>query len=442
MDAVERSPRAETAFDRVAGKLDLIETYVDQLSAVALPERLRADIREQRFIAHTLQIAIQAAWDAAAWIASAEGLGRRRRGYFAVRHLTALGLLPEPLGRTFGELNKTRNTLVHETALDPDFLENAVRWVPEALLEFVQAIRPTIQPLADVSQLAAALGSLQFGRIDEGLIVSSLLAIRGKDPERGLRQVASSNLEEALSQTRSALRKAVTFLRGAAQIPHVELLPYPETLAILGLFFHQNPIPSHRSQQLLIRWIWRGAAAHSDLALKNTMQALRFEGADESVRKLLALAETTSESAFDISLFSLRSARSKLQLAALAALHPRHLVTGEALDISALCEQPGGPAVLISFEYPEEGLTGRILHARRGDLKAELATCMDPEILRTHLISRKSHNALTGGDFEGFLRSRAKDLQKYIEDFLQAKAEWNASDRDRPTLASLIVADE
>ena len=49
--------------DLVAKKLAAIETCVADLRRLARPAELRRDLREQRFVEHTLQIAIQAALD-------------------------------------------------------------------------------------------------------------------------------------------------------------------------------------------------------------------------------------------------------------------------------------------------------------------------------------------------------------------------------------------
>ena len=56
-------------------KLALIETSVRELQTLARTEEIASDIREQRFVEHTLQIAIQAALDAASHVVSDERLG-------------------------------------------------------------------------------------------------------------------------------------------------------------------------------------------------------------------------------------------------------------------------------------------------------------------------------------------------------------------------------
>jgi uncharacterized protein YutE (UPF0331/DUF86 family) len=64
--------------DLIAKKLALIETSVRELQMLARPEEMWRDIREERFVEHTLQIAIQAALDIASHIVSDERLGEPR----------------------------------------------------------------------------------------------------------------------------------------------------------------------------------------------------------------------------------------------------------------------------------------------------------------------------------------------------------------------------
>jgi len=57
----------------LAKRLALIETCVSQLRILARPDAIAHDIREQRFVEHTLQIAIQAALDVASLVVSDRG---------------------------------------------------------------------------------------------------------------------------------------------------------------------------------------------------------------------------------------------------------------------------------------------------------------------------------------------------------------------------------
>jgi uncharacterized protein YutE (UPF0331/DUF86 family) len=64
-----------TDADLVVKKLAFIETCLRELRDLAKPERIERDLREERFVAHTLQLAIQAALDVASHIVSDERLG-------------------------------------------------------------------------------------------------------------------------------------------------------------------------------------------------------------------------------------------------------------------------------------------------------------------------------------------------------------------------------
>jgi len=61
--------------DLVAKKLARIVTCLHELRTLASVDRLREDVREERFVEHTLQIAIQSALDVASHIASDQRLG-------------------------------------------------------------------------------------------------------------------------------------------------------------------------------------------------------------------------------------------------------------------------------------------------------------------------------------------------------------------------------
>ena len=59
----------------VAKKLAFIETCVRELRTLARPERIADDLREERFVEHTLQVAIQAALDVGSHVVSDDRLG-------------------------------------------------------------------------------------------------------------------------------------------------------------------------------------------------------------------------------------------------------------------------------------------------------------------------------------------------------------------------------
>jgi uncharacterized protein YutE (UPF0331/DUF86 family) len=94
-------------------KLALIESCLSDLRRLARPETLATDVREQRFVQHTLQIAIQAALDVASHIVSDRRLGepRTNRELFDLLHRD--GWLEAPLAASLRNMAGFRNVLVH-----------------------------------------------------------------------------------------------------------------------------------------------------------------------------------------------------------------------------------------------------------------------------------------------------------------------------------------
>jgi len=129
----------------LAKKLASIETCVRELQTLARPEALRTDVREQRFVEHTLQIAIQAALDVASHIVSDERLGEPDTNPELFDLLVKAGWLPSALAAELRAMAGFRNVLVHgyqdvDLGVVEDVLENHLA----DLQAFVAAIRPRL----------------------------------------------------------------------------------------------------------------------------------------------------------------------------------------------------------------------------------------------------------------------------------------------------------
>ena len=59
----------------------------------------------------------------------------------------------------------------------------------------------------------------------------------------------------------------------------------------------------------------------------------------------------------------------------------------------------------------------------------------EPDVLASHAISESAIDALRRGDSDRFLEARNSDIQRTVEDFVDARAEWDHP--ARPPLASL-----
>jgi uncharacterized protein YutE (UPF0331/DUF86 family) len=126
----------------VAKKLALIETCVRQLRTLARPDALRSDVREERFVEHTLQVAIQSALDVASHIVSDERLGEPQTNRELFDLLVGAGRLPAELARVLRDMAGFRNVIVHGYQdVDLGVVEDVLRNHLDDLLAFVAAVR-------------------------------------------------------------------------------------------------------------------------------------------------------------------------------------------------------------------------------------------------------------------------------------------------------------
>ena len=127
-------------------KLAFIETWVRELRELARPERMAEDVREARFIEHTLQLAIQAALDVASHIVSARRLGEPETNRALFDLLGREGLVASALADSLHAMAGFRNVLVHgyvEVDLEvvQDILDNHL----DDLLAFAEQVRNSLR---------------------------------------------------------------------------------------------------------------------------------------------------------------------------------------------------------------------------------------------------------------------------------------------------------
>src|SRR5215475_7289030 len=95
--------------ESVDKKLAFIETCVRELRQLSQPERIPHDIREERFVAHALQSAIQTALDIASHIVSDERLGEPRTNRELFDLLVRNGWISGDLGARLRDMAGFRN---------------------------------------------------------------------------------------------------------------------------------------------------------------------------------------------------------------------------------------------------------------------------------------------------------------------------------------------
>lgn len=126
----------------VGKKLAQIETCLGELRRLARPDALESDIRERRFVEHTLQVAIQAALDVASHIVSDERLGEPQTNRDLFDLLARANWLTPHQAEPLKNMAGFRNILVHGYA-DVDL--GILRSVLESHLGELAAFAVTIR---------------------------------------------------------------------------------------------------------------------------------------------------------------------------------------------------------------------------------------------------------------------------------------------------------
>lgn len=127
--------------DLLEKKLAFIETCVSELRRLATPDLIESDVREERFVAHTLQLAIQAALDAASHIVSDLRLGEPETNRQLFELLRGELGLSESLSTNLQKMAGFRNLLVHGyQTVDRRILRQVLEHNLDDLLAFVQAV--------------------------------------------------------------------------------------------------------------------------------------------------------------------------------------------------------------------------------------------------------------------------------------------------------------
>ncbi len=135
-----------TDADLLEKKLAFIETCVRELRQLSRPERIAHDIREERFVAHTLQLSIQAALDIASHIVSDGRLGEPQTNLELFDLLQQDHWLTPDLTETMRQMAGFRNIIVHGyQRVDVGIMRDIVEHRLDDLLAFTTAIKSHLQ---------------------------------------------------------------------------------------------------------------------------------------------------------------------------------------------------------------------------------------------------------------------------------------------------------
>ena len=138
-----------TDADLVRKRLAFIETCLRELAELSDSCRVEHDVRERRFVEHTLQIAIQATLDVASHIVASDRLGEPTSNQSLFQILERAGWVIPELASELRAMAGFRNVLVHGyVAVDPAIVRDVLERRLGDIEAFVESIR---ERLDDVS---------------------------------------------------------------------------------------------------------------------------------------------------------------------------------------------------------------------------------------------------------------------------------------------------
>jgi hypothetical protein len=284
-----------------------------------------------------------------------------------------------------------------------------------------------------------------FGLIEENRIVQSLLAIRGGDVQRDIRDEFGPDEDPVdwFDRTEQALVRAIEFLQSEG-VPHVLLMPRAAPVPVLAAFFFLHPQPSPWNLRLLSRWLWRGwvhgwggseagPAVRKAVNLVNPVKGRpeRAPSEYEAVSRLLASVPDRYLPQLTLTGFRTDKATSRLILLALASLGPT-APDGTPLDLAAALDERGVQAVT---EFVPDKRSHAAARGFWPDPEDVPVRGTSSEALPSHLLSVEMVDSL--GDADTFVRRRGAALDRLVHEFLANKVEFGAL--VRPPLNDLVA---
>jgi uncharacterized protein YutE (UPF0331/DUF86 family) len=131
-----------TDAELIEKKLAFIETCLRELRSLARPEAIERDVKERRFIEHTLQLCIQAVQDVASHIVSDLRLGEPETNQALLTLLSGAGWVDDDTATSLRAAIGFRNVLVHGyTTVDPRIVRDVLSERLGDIEAFVRQVR-------------------------------------------------------------------------------------------------------------------------------------------------------------------------------------------------------------------------------------------------------------------------------------------------------------
>ncbi|WP_237774087.1 DUF262 domain-containing protein [Actinosynnema sp. ALI-1.44] len=313
---------------------------------------------------------------------------------------------------------------------------------------------------------------LNFGVIDGNTVLQGVLARRGPDVKRDIRDEFSSPGDEgkdaAYKAGEQAVRRAVEFLQNDAFVPHFSMLAYRYLLAPLARIFAHHPDPDPRNRRLLRRWYWRAAVAGPQQFKAGTGDAARMlcsrvreNDLTGSVQDLLKLVDQPDPVLPDLTSFATNQAATKIVLCSWWSMGPRNPDTWDPYEISDLATclvdrptardavrylAPNMSVDKLRRPWAANRVLMPVLEVDADEVRMELTGQIDrgnpawEAVLDSHALTNETLDLLDKGAYVTALEKRQELLRERLRHFLGTMCEWGFE--NTPPLSQLMLDDE
>ncbi len=325
----------------------------------------------------------------------------------------------------------------------------------------------TLSSVAEQVQLQTG-----FGVLDESAVMQVILARRGADVRREIRNefettargrdpfAAREPEDEAYRLGADAAVLAVEFVQRVVRVPHQALLPYQYPLITLARFFAHHPHPAPRHERLLRRFFWRAVVKGPGLVRGNTTGVSRMlnrrvvpEDEVASITGLMTTVAGDRPAYPPVDPLRTNSAASKMLLCAMWGHGPRSLTDGSCVEVEdlrgVLADHQTAADVVVPILVGrraaghDRDAGNRLLLVPLEDRESDAIEALSgatADVLTSHLLEPEDVTAMSNGDALRSVQGRTERLEQLLRVFLDRMCEWEQE--DTPDLEMLVGAEE
>ncbi|MGX7669809.1 GmrSD restriction endonuclease domain-containing protein [Plantactinospora sp. DSM 117369] len=378
---------------------------------------MQAVLRTMDFLAHARRLARDptTADNSEALVDEAEQVAQRIKAY-KIPVIRLFGGDLEHAVEAFSRVNSSGRQI------SPDQMVSALTYQAEQGETLTDRIASIRESIADSG----------FGDVAAEPVFQTIVAITGEDDVQGARWTALADrvgktLDGVVAQAEVALHRAVRFLRYEAGVPAAWLVPYPQQVMLLALFFHHRPDPDGTQSRALVRWFWSTSwstlfVGGNAFQLRRALHQMRAFATGRAELSLQGLYAQPLPERFDTEDGRVRA----FLLWELNHFGQRHGLDGEPIELVDLLARSGAAAYrrIVTGVRDASSIANRIvLPTPPGTSVRDALLALPPARLRTVAVSHGVPPAalaqLLADDRDGFIRERTTTLVGLEQEFIQ-----------------------